>query len=111
MTQSVCVRPQTTWDTYSPCRGLRLRGLTQVVSDRSPCPHWPRLLAPHEITSSGVMATVCSSLHASQAWGRHSERREGAQAEALLHVQTQEMASKVAVMQTSPCSPLAAWTV
>ena len=65
MTQRVWVRPHTTWDTYRLCRGLRERGLTQVVSDRSPWPHCPRLLAPHEMTSSGVMATVCWSLHKS----------------------------------------------
>ena len=62
MTQRVWVRPHTTWDTYRLCSGFSERGLTQVVSERSPCPHCPRLLAPQEMTSSGVMATVCWSL-------------------------------------------------
>ena len=65
MTQRVWVRPHTTWDTYRLCRGLRDRGFTQVVSERSPWPHCPRLLAPQEMTSSGVMATVCWSLRRS----------------------------------------------
>lgn len=37
------------------------RGLTHVVSLLSPCPHWPYSLEPQVMTSSGVMATVCSA--------------------------------------------------
>ena len=62
VTQRVCVRPHTTWETSWACRGLRDRGLTQVISLLSPWPHCPRSLAPHDITSSGVIATVCSAL-------------------------------------------------
>ena len=64
VTQSVCHLPQTTWVTKRPCRGFRLRGFTHPGSARSPCPVWPSELQPQDITSSGVMATVCAALQA-----------------------------------------------
>lgn len=39
------------------------RGLTQSVSALSPCPHCPNSLEPQVMTSSGVMAMVCSAPH------------------------------------------------
>jgi len=64
VTQRVWDRPHTTWVTNSPCSGLRLRGFTHPGSARSPCPVCPSELQPHEMTSSGVIATVWAPLQA-----------------------------------------------
>ena len=54
VTHIVWYFPHTTCETYMPCSGLMLRGLTHSVSARSPCPHCPSALAPQEMTSSAM---------------------------------------------------------
>ena len=59
VTQSVWWLPHTTCVTSARLSMRMKRGLTQVTSARSPCPHCPWSLRPHVMTSSAVSATVC----------------------------------------------------
>lgn len=61
VTHRVWKRPQMTCVTICSCSILMERGFTQSVSALSPWPHWPYSLEPQVMTSSGVMAMVCSA--------------------------------------------------
>ena len=63
VTQSVWWLPHTTCVTSARLSMRMKRGLTQVTSARSPCPHCPWSLRPQVMTSSAVSATVCCGQH------------------------------------------------
>ena len=78
MTHRVWYRPQMTCVTICSCSILMLRGFTQSVSALSPCPHWPYSLEPQVMTSSGVMAMVCSApQEMALRWGAREGAGEG----------------------------------